>query len=149
VHQDAIDRARERLAQAAAARPSPADVDAVLDRARAQLETLAQATAELQGALPARIADAVREGVRSEAHPVARQLAEVRGLSHQTVRRLEGIETDLRAERYSRVGDLGLLVDLITSSWRSLAERLDRMERALEAGSSATVHHLEERRAGA
>jgi hypothetical protein len=149
VHEDAVERARERLAGAAAGRPTPADVDAVLDRARGQLEALAQSTAELEGALPARIGDAVREGVRSEAQPVARQLAEVRGVSQQTIRRLEGIELELRAERYSRVDDLDLLVELITSSWRNLAERLDRIERTLEAGSSATVHHLEDRRAGA
>jgi hypothetical protein len=40
----------------------------------------------------------------------------VRGLANQTIRRLERIETELLAERNSRVDDLGLLVDLIESA---------------------------------
>jgi hypothetical protein len=149
VDEEAVERARERLAEAAAGRPRPAEVDAVLERARSQLETLAQSAAELEGALPTQVADAVREGLRAETLPVARQLAEVRGLTNQTIRRLERLDTDLQAERYARVDDLALLVDLIVSGWRSLAERLDRIEQTLEASASGTVHHLEERRAGA
>jgi hypothetical protein len=149
VHEEAVERARERLAQAAAGRPAPADVDAVLERARSQVEALAASAAELEGALPAQIAEAVREGVRAEAAPVARQLAEVRGLAQQTIRRLERLETDLTAERYARVDDLGLLVDLVVAGWRSTEERLARIEQMLESASAATVHHLDERRAGA
>ncbi|MBV8395997.1 MAG: hypothetical protein JO064_07030, partial [Actinobacteria bacterium] len=48
------------------------------------------------------------------------------------IRRLERLETDLLAERHARVDDLSLLVDLITSQWRGLNERLDRIEQALE-----------------
>jgi hypothetical protein len=149
VDEEAVERARERLAEAAAGRPAPADVEAVLERARAQLETLAESTASLEGALPGQVADAVREGLRAETVPVARQLAEVRGLTNQTIRRLERLDTDLQAERYARVDDLALLVDLIVSGWRSLSERLDRIERMLEATAGGTVHHIEERRAGA
>lgn len=149
MHEEAVERARERLVQAAAGRPAPADVDAVLERARSQVEALAASAAELEGALPAQIAEAVREGVRVEAAPVARQLAEVRGLAQQTIRRLERLETDLTAERYARVDDLGLLVDLVVAGWRSTEERLARIEQMLESASAATVHHLDERRAGA
>lgn len=149
MHEEAVERARERLADAAAGRPGAADVEAVLERARSQLETLAQSTAQLEGALPAQVAEAVREGLRQEALPVARQLSEVRGLTNQTIRRLERLDTDLQADRYARVDDLALLVDLIVSGWRSLSERLDRIERAIEASTGATVHQLEERRAGA
>jgi hypothetical protein len=148
VDEEAVEQARERLAQAAAGRPAPADVEAALERARRQLETLAQSAAELQGTLPTQVADAIREGLRAEAMPMARQVAEVRGLANQTIRRLERLDTDLQAERYARVDDLGLLVDLIVSGWRSLSERLDRIERVLEASAGATVHHLEEHRAG-
>lgn len=142
-----MERARKRLAQAASGRPAPADVDAVLERARSQVEALASSAAELQGALPVQVALAVREGMRTEALPVARQLAEVRGLAQQVIRRLEGVEIELTTDRYSRVDDLGLLVDLIVSGWRSTEERLARMEQKLQPGE-ATVHQFGERLAG-
>jgi hypothetical protein len=74
-----------------------------------------------------------RKAVREEAAPVARQLAEVRGLVNQTNRRLEGLQADLDAERDARVEDLAVLVALISSGWKSIEERLDRIEQRLEA----------------
>jgi hypothetical protein len=44
----------------------------------------------------------------------------VRGLSGQTIRRLERLQGDLAAERKARVEDLALLVELITSGLRSM-----------------------------
>jgi hypothetical protein len=128
----AIARATDRLQQAADGRIERADVDAALERARAQVEALAELAANLESTLPGRIEDAVRDGVESEARPIARQLAEVRGLANQTIRRLEGLENDLTAERHARVDDLGLLVDLITSGWKGVDYRLARLERRLE-----------------
>jgi hypothetical protein len=64
--------------------------------------------------------------------PVARHLAEVRGLSAQTIRRLERLQGDLAAERKARVEDLALLVELIATGWRGVERRLDRLERVLE-----------------
>lgn len=128
-------------------RTTPADVSAALDRARMQIEALALTADELQTALPEGVAAAVREGVRSEALPVARQLAEVRGLAGQTIRRLERMEGDLLAERYARVDDLGLLVDMIASGFKNMEARLARIEAALEARSEATVYRMDERRA--
>ena len=90
----------------------------------------------------------MREGVRVEATPVGRQLAEVRGLAGQTIRRLEGLENDLLAERHARVDDLALLVDLISSGWNGVDQRLARMERKLETGTGAEVYRIEERKAG-
>ena len=147
MHEEAAERARERLDQAASGRATPADVDAALERARAQVEELAASAAALQGALPEQVADAVREGLRTEALPVARQLAETRGLTQQVIRRLESMQTDLTADRFARVDDLGLLVDLIISGWRSTEERLARIEQKLEP-SAASVHQLGERLAG-
>ena len=72
----------------------------------------------------------IRAGVRKEAGPVGRQLAEVRGLATQIARRLERLEAELTAERFARVDDLGLLVDLISSGWSSVDERLARIEDA-------------------
>ncbi len=74
-----------------------------------------------------------RKAVREEAAPVARQLAQVRGLANQTNRRLEQLQADLDAERNARVDDLAVLVSLISSGWKSIEERLDAIERRLDA----------------
>jgi hypothetical protein len=143
----AIARARERLESAARGRASLGDVEAALVRARKQIEELAQVTAELESSLPGRMQDAIREGVRREAAPVGRQLAEVRGLAGQTIRRLEGLEADLLAERHARIDDLALLVDLISSGWSSIDVRLARIERKLDTGGNAQIYRFEEREA--
>ena len=142
----AIERARERLERAAEGRPDPAELEAALERAREQIETLAQTAAELQSALPETVGGAVRDGVRAEAFPVARQLGEVRGLMNQLIRRLERVEGDLLAERHARVDDLALLVDLVASGWRGVDGRLQRLEERLQAAPGAT-YRMEERRA--
>jgi hypothetical protein len=144
VDYEAVERARERLEAAANARTQPGDVDAALERARAQIEQLAELAAHLESSLPARVGDAVQEGIRAEALPVARQLAEVRGLAGQTIRRLERIEGDTLAERHARVDDLALLVDLITSGWKSVDERLGRIEKILQEGGGAIVYRIED-----
>jgi hypothetical protein len=142
VDYSAVERARERLEAAAEGRTAPGDVDAALDRARMRIEELAELAAQLETSLPARIGEAIQEGFRAEALPVARQLAEVRGLAGQTVRRLERIEGDTLAERHARVDDLALLVDLITSGWKSVDNRLAQLETRLNGG--ATVHRMED-----
>jgi hypothetical protein len=141
MHEDAWQRVQDRLAQAAAARTQPSDVDAALERARAQIETLAQASAELEATLPQRVGEAIRDGVRAEALPVARQVAEVRGLTNQLLRRFEALEGELASERSARVEDLALLVDLIRAGWQSVDERLARME-----PRQADVVHLPQHR---
>ena len=74
-----------------------------------------------------------RKAVREEAAPVARQLAQVRGLANQTNRRLEQLQVDLDAERHARVDDLAVLVSLISSGWKSIEERLEAIEQRLDA----------------
>ena len=145
---DAIDRARKRLEEAAEGRPDAAAVDAVLERARAQVEELAQAAAQIEATLPAKIDDALQDGLREQVRPVGRNLAEIRGLSNQVIRRLERIEGDLLAERHARVDDLALLVDLISSGGKGVDDRLGRLERSLEASGGAIVYRIEERRPG-
>jgi hypothetical protein len=124
----ALAKANERLADAASDRTAPADVDAVLERAREAIQSLAQASAELQEALPGAIQDGLKEHFR----PSARHLAEVRGLTNQVLHRLERLEGDLLAERHARVDDLALLVDLIASGWQSVNERLAKIEETLD-----------------
>jgi hypothetical protein len=126
---DALQRALDR-----ATRPAGADVDSALDRARAQIAALAATTAELEAALPARVGDAVQDGIRAEVIPVARHIAEVRGLMNQLLRRLEGVEGDLLAERHARVDDLGVLVDLLAAGFKGMDARLARIEARLDGG---------------
>jgi hypothetical protein len=148
VDAEAVKRAQERIEQAAAGRVEPAALDATLERARDQVEALAVAAAELESSLPARVGDAVQDGLREQVLPVARHLAEVRGLMNQLIRRLERVEGDLLAERHARVDDLALLVDLISSGWRGVDQRLARIEEGLAAQRGATVYHLEDRQTG-
>ncbi len=138
MEESALERARARIAEALQARASAGQSDAALERARAGVEALAEATA----AIP----EAVREGVRAEAAPVARQLAEVRGLAAQTIRRLERLEADMLAERNARIDDLALLVELISSGWKAVDEQLDSLRQELTEHPGATVYSLEQRR---
>ena len=128
---ETLDRARKRLAEAGTA-ADPATLDTAIERARLALETLAAQTAELESSVPEKLDSAIREGLRTEARPIGRQLAEVRGLSNGTIRRLERVQHDLDAERRARVEDLALLVDLIASGWHGVERRLDRLERSLD-----------------
>ena len=118
---------------------TPADVEAVLERARAEIAGLAATTAEIEAALPSRVSDAVHDGIRAEVIPVARHIAEVRGLMNSLIRRIEGIETDLLAERHARVDDLTVLIELIATGFKSMDERLDRIEQKLEGHHSVSL----------
>jgi hypothetical protein len=84
---------------------------------------------------------------------MARNLAEIRGLMNQLMRRLGSLENDLFAERTARVDDLALLVDLISSGWKGidtrlvrLEETLTRLEQRIQDGSGAVVYRMEDRR---
>jgi hypothetical protein len=116
------------LTEAADGRSSPADVDAALERARAAIESLALASAQMQEGLP----DAIQDGLKEHFRPSARHIAEMRGLMNQVVGRLERLEGDLLAERHARVDDLALLVDLVASGWQSVNDRLARIEEKLD-----------------
>jgi hypothetical protein len=143
---DAIERARERLREAAEGRPDAATVDAVLERTRAQVEELAQAAAAIESTLPAKIDGALQDGIREQVRPVGRNLAEIRGLTNNVIRRLERIEGDLLSERHARVDDLALLVDLVSSGWKAVDDRLLSLERSLKTSEDAIVYRMQERR---
>jgi uncharacterized coiled-coil protein SlyX len=145
----AIERARERIQQ----RADTAAIDALLDRARANLEALVTAAEEATAGLPDRVDEAVRTGLRDQVAPVARNLAEIRGLMNRLIHRLERLEGDSAAERHARVDDLTLLVDLITSGWQSADARLEqiestvtRLEQGLQESGGAIVYRIEDRR---
>jgi two-component sensor histidine kinase len=141
----AIERAKERVDQRAEA----AALESLLARAREQVDALAGAASALEDALPSRVEDVIRD----QAQPVARNLAEVRGLMNQTIRRFERLEADLLGERQARVDDLELLVELVSSGWKTVDARLGRVEavvRRLEEGiqqrGGAIVYRMEDRR---
>jgi DNA repair exonuclease SbcCD ATPase subunit len=147
--ESAIERAKQRIEQ----RADAAAVDEVLERTRAELAALADAAAEAAGTLPARVENAVQDGLREQVLPVGRNLAEIRGLTNQAIRRLETLEGKAEAERHERVDDLALLVDLISSGWQNvdarlgrIEETLARLEQRLEASAGATVYRLDDRR---
>ena len=77
--------------------------------------------------------EALRDGLREEAAPIARRLAEVKGLEWNAIHRLERLEATIDAERAARVDDLALLVELLTEGWRTLNARLDRIEALLRS----------------
>jgi hypothetical protein len=139
VDEQVLERAKERIAEAASGRVAPAQLEAALERARTQIESLAEAAAGLEGTLPAQIGAAVHDSLRAEVLPVARHIAEIRGLLNQAIRRLERLEGDLLAERHARIDDLALLVDLVSSGWKGVDARLERVERATVGG---TIHSL-------
>jgi hypothetical protein len=139
---DAIERAQERIDQAASGRIEPAALDATLERAREQVEALAATAAELETTLPSRIGDAVQDGLRAQVLPVGRNLAEIRGLMNQVLRRLERVEGDLLSERHARVDDLALLVDLVASGWRGVEQRLAKIEERLAQDGGAAVYRI-------
>ena len=141
----AIERAKERVEQRAEAQA----LEGLVAKAREQVEALAAATSALEETVPTRVEDVIR----AQAHPVARNLAEVRGLMNQVIRRLEGLESDLLGERNARVDDLSLLVDLTSQGWKSVDARLARMESVvgrleqnLLENRGAIVYRMEDRR---
>ncbi|MBA2385137.1 MAG: hypothetical protein H0V68_10820, partial [Actinobacteria bacterium] len=75
----------------------------------------------------------------TEVLPVARHIAEIRGLLNQALRRLERLEGDLLAERHARIDDLALMVDLISSGWKGVSDRLERVERATAVGTVVSL----------
>lgn len=129
--QQALERARKRIAEGTGDGVAGARLDAALERARAEVMRLTRVADELES-LPKQVAVAVRDGIAREVVPVSRSLAEIRGGVNQALRRLERLEQELLAERTARVDDLGILVDLIASGWNGVDARLGRLERGLE-----------------
>jgi hypothetical protein len=141
----AVERAQERVEQ----RAEGAALEALFARAREQVDALTDAVTSFEERLPAHVGEAVRD----QAQPVGRNLAEIRGLMNQVIRRLQRVDGDLLAERNARVDDLALLVDLITSGWQGVDARLsrledvlNRLEQGIQENRGAIVYRMEDRR---
>ena len=141
--EEALERAKRHIEAARSGRGSK-KLEAALERARTEIESLVSVAAELESGLPQRVTDAVQEGLSREVAIVGRNLAEIRGLLNQAIKRLERLEGDLLAERHARIDDLALLVDLVSSGWKGVDERLARLE-----GAPADAHLAAERREAA
>jgi hypothetical protein len=130
--QQALERARHRIAEARADGTTGARLDAALERARTEVMRLAKVADELEASLPKQVSIAVRDGVAREVVPVSRSLAEIRGGMNQALRRLERVEQELLAERSARIEDLAILVELVSSGWSGVDERLRKLESGLD-----------------
>jgi hypothetical protein len=130
--EQALARARKRIAEARTEGVSGARLDAALERARAEIMRLTRVADDLEASLPKQVSIAVRDGIAREVVPVSRSLAEIRGGVNQALRRLERLVQELIAERTARIEDLGILVDLVTSGWSGVDARLRRLETGIE-----------------
>lgn len=130
--EQALERARQRIAEARTDGVTGARLDAALERARTEVMRLAKVADDLESSLPKQVSTAVRDGVAREVVPVSRSLAEIRGGLNQALRRLERLEEELLAERSARIDDLAILVDLVSSGWSGVDQRLRRLEAGLE-----------------
>jgi hypothetical protein len=143
--EQALERAKQRIAEAREGRNEEGRFEAALRRSREEVESLGAAALSFEAALPDRVGEAVQEGLRREVVPVARNLGEIKGLLNHAIRRLERLEQDLIAERSARLDDLSLLVELISSGWQGVDRRLERIER----GETAEIVPLHEHVAAA
>ena len=130
--EQALERARQRIAEARGDGVTQARLDAALERARAEVIRLARVADELEESLPRQVGTAVRDGIAREVVPVSRSLAEIRGGVNQALRRLERLEQELLAERNARIEDFAVLVDLVSAGWGGVDRRLRQLEEGIE-----------------
>jgi hypothetical protein len=67
-----------------------------------------------------------------EGRPLAERMAVIDGLFDRLAKDLDGIKNELGQGRSERLEDLTLLVDLLTTSWRTVDHRLRAIESQLE-----------------
>ncbi len=127
--EQALERAKQRIAEARQGRDEEGRFEAALRRSREEVEALGAAAVAFEASLPQAVGEAVQDGLRREVLPVARTLAEIKGLLNNAIGRLERLEQELIAERNARLDDLTLIVELISSGWQGVDRRLERIER--------------------
>jgi hypothetical protein len=113
-----------------------AEVGAIEDtftRAREQLlASLSRAAAELEANLPQRVSGAMDGELRLKIEPVARRVEELGALLEELVRTVEAVKEEVAAVRRERLDDLKLLLDAVETGWRTIDQRLGRVESLLE-----------------
>ena len=143
--EQALERAKQRIAEARAGRNEEGRFEVALRRSREEVEALGAAALALETSMPERIGEAVQDGMRREVLPVPRNLGEIKGLLNNVIGRLERLEQELIAERNARLDDLTLLVDLVSTGWQGVDRRLERIEQ----GETAEIVSLHDRVAAA
>jgi len=112
-------------------RKPPEEAEDAIGRAREQLmHAVVQVAAELETGRPA-----APGGIRYQAlevGPLAERMTQIDGLFERLVENIDGIKRELGRARSERLEDLTLIVDLLTTSWRTVDQRLGRIERKLE-----------------
>jgi hypothetical protein len=96
------------------------------------LEAFAQTAAELESTIPQGVSTVVYEALRLEVRPVAKYMGEMAALVDGLTHYFSRLDGGLQTERRERLDDVKLLVDLITTGWRSVDRRLGRIERMIE-----------------
>jgi hypothetical protein len=128
---------------------SARDADAfeqTVERARQQLlETLSEATADLEAAVPKEVGSVVYEALRVEVRPVTQRLGQISALFEELTRIVDQVRGDVSAERRERLDDLKLLIDLIVTGWQTVDHRLARVEGIL-ARQEERLHGMSRRR---
>jgi hypothetical protein len=126
-----VNRAIEDLGPPTSSRtlqPLPAD-EAANGSPQELLDSFAAAAAKLEERLPEDVGSVVYEAVRVEVRPMQQHLAQMEQLCEQVVRRIEEIG---ESERRERLEDIALLIELVTTGWRTVDRRLGRVERMLQ-----------------
>jgi hypothetical protein len=127
---DKVSRAQRVVVGEVVDRDSGPDLedDEAITRAREQLlQAVVQVASELEDP------SSVREHSEALAiRPLADRMAVMDVLFERLAQDLDAIKRELGRARSERLEDLTLLVDLITTSWRSVDQRLGRIERKLE-----------------
>jgi hypothetical protein len=102
--------------------------DDAITRAREQLlQAVVQVASELEDP------GSIRQHSEALAlRPLNARMTMMDALFERLAQDLNGIKRELGRARSERLEDLTLLVDLITTSWRSVDQRLGRIERKLE-----------------
>lgn len=104
-----------------------------LERARGQLVDIFEETAaHLESQLQSGVGSAVEAALRAEVEPVAERFDRVLLLCERLVDEVQELQREVHQERRERIEDLGLLVDLISTSWQSADRRMGRVDRKLE-----------------
>jgi hypothetical protein len=131
-----VSRAIEELGPPASARTAQtiaaetvASQELVESSRQELLDTFAAAAAKLEARLPEDVGSVVYEAVRVEVRPVQQHLAQIEQLFEQVVRRVDEVG---ESERRERLEDVALLVELVTTGWRTVDRRLGRVERMLQ-----------------
>ena len=106
--------------------PAPVVVN---DGRQELLDALNDARAELNARNSEALGSIVYEAVRLEVRPVADRM---NVFFERLIEEMAGLGEATDSERRERLDDIALLVDLVTTGWRSVDRRIGRVEKMLE-----------------